>query len=142
MRSGSSSTWISRFNPPTTVTLPTPEMFSIRRLTTSSARRVRSRSAHPRPSTESTKIGWSDGLAREITGGSMSSGRSCRMASILARTSAWASMTFVPRLNSTMMVENPSVEVDWICLTPSTVFTCSSIFFVTSRSTDSGLAPV
>ena len=51
-------------------------------------------------------------------------------------------MIFVPRLNSTTMVEKPSVDVDWICLTPSTVFTCSSIFFVTSRSTDWGLAPV
>ena len=60
----------------------------------------------------------------------------------MARTSAWAFMIFVPRLNCTKMVENPSVEVDWICFTPSTVFTCSSTFFVTSRSTDSGLAPL
>src|SRR5574341_510448 len=141
MRSGCSSTWISRLSPPTRATLPTPGMFSIRRLTTSSASRVSSRMGQPWPRTARLMMGCCAGSAREMMGGSMSVGRSSRMASILARTSAWASMILVPRLNWTKMVEKPSVEVDCTCLTPSTGFTASSIFLVTSRSTDSGLAP-
>ena len=141
IRSGSSNTWISRLSPPTTLTLPTPGMFSSRRLTTSSANRVSSRRFHPSARTDSERIGCWEGSAREITGGSMSFGRSSRMASILARTSAWASMILVPRLNCTKMVEYPSVEVEFTCFTPCTGFTASSIFLVTSRSTDSGEAP-
>ena len=43
--------------PPTTVTLPTPWMFSMRRLMVSSASRVRSRSGQPRPRTAKVMIG-------------------------------------------------------------------------------------
>ena len=114
---------------------------SMRRLITSSASWVSSRRRHPSPRTDSDMIGCWLGSAREITGGSMSLGRSSRMPSILARTSAWASITLVPRLNWTKIIEKPSVDVEFTSFTPCTGFTASSIFLVTSRSTDSGDAP-
>jgi hypothetical protein len=63
------------------------------------------------------------------------------MASTLARTSAIASMTGVPSWNSMKIWLKPSLETDVIFFTPSTEFTSSSIFLVTSRSTASGEAP-
>ncbi len=83
MRSGRSRTWISRRRPPTTDTLPTPGMFSMRRLMVSSARRVRSRIAQPSPRTEKLMMGRLWTSKRWMIGGSMSVGRSARMASDL-----------------------------------------------------------
>ena len=141
IRSGSSSTCTSRRTPPATVTLPTPVMFCNRRLMLSSASSVRSRRGWPVPRSENVMIGSAPGSKRAMTGGSMSCGRSWRMASILERTSAMASMTLVCNRNSTSTCEKPSFEYEMTFFTPSTEFTASSIFLVTSRSTASGEAP-
>ena len=76
----------------------------------SSASRVRSRSDQPAPFTEKLMIGSACGSKRAITGGSMSFGRSARIASTLARTSATASMILVFRRNSTRIWLKPSFE--------------------------------
>ena len=86
--------------PPTTVTLPTPSTVSMRRLIVSSARRVRSRSAQPVARTRArltigdlTEVEPRDDRRVDVGG---QAPRGC--ASILARTSACASMTLVLEL--------------------------------------------
>ena len=64
------------------------------------------------------------------------------MAATLPRMSWEATWVETPTRNSTTMLERPSWEVDSTCRMPSTVLMASSIFFVTSRSTASGVAPV
>ncbi len=64
------------------------------------------------------------------------------MAATFPRMSCDALSVGTPMLKFTTMVDNPSWDVDSMCRTPSTVLTDSSIFFVTSRSTVSGDAPV
>jgi len=86
-------------------------------------------------------MGSALGSKRAMTGGSMSFGRSWRMASIFERTSAMASMMCVCSRNSMNTCEKPSFEYENTRFTPSTELTSSSTFFVTSRSTASGEAP-
>ncbi len=87
-------------------------------------------------------IGIALGSMRRMIGSSISRGRSPRMAATLPRMSCDAFSVGTPMLKFTMTVDSPSCDVDSMWRTPSTVFTASSISFVTSRSTVSGDAPV
>ena len=87
-------------------------------------------------------IGVAAGSMRWMIGSSISRGSSPRIAATLPRMSCDAFSVGTPMLKLTTMVDSPSWEVDSMWRTPSTVLTASSIFFVTSRSTVSGDAPV
>ncbi len=142
---GSTWTRISRVLPPTGSTLPTPGMFSMRRLRKSSAMRVSSRSfmsgcfASGFTTRESTGS-WA-GSNLEMTGSSMLPGRSRRIWPIFVRTSLRALSTLRPSWNWMTSVPRPSWLVELISLIFSMGLTASSIFRTTSCLTDSGLAP-
>ena len=74
-------------------------------------------------------------------GSSSALGSWLRMELILARVSCATSLSFSSRRNSTVTVETPSREKEYICLTPAIELIASSIFLDTSRSTLSGEAP-
>ena len=86
-------------------------------------------------------IGIAAGSMRRMIGSSISRGSSPRMAATFPLISCDAFSVGTPMLKFTTMLDSPSCELDSMWRTPSTVFTASSIFFVTSRSTVSGDAP-
>ena len=92
--------------------------------------------------TATDTMGVEAGSIRRMIGSSISRGSSPRTAATLPRMSCDAFRVGTPTLNCTTIVESPSCDVDSMCRTPSTVFTASSMNFVTSRSTVSGDAPV
>ncbi len=126
-------------------TLPTPGMFSMRRLRKSSAMRVSSRSFMPwclaSGCTTRESTGSEAGSNLEMTGSSMLLGRSRRIWPILVRTSLSALSTLRPRWNWITRVPRPSWLVELISLIFSMGLTASSILRTTSCLTDSGLAP-
>ncbi|OQA30982.1 MAG: hypothetical protein BWY56_02423 [Acidobacteria bacterium ADurb.Bin340] len=142
---GSTCTRISRLLPPTTSTLPTPGMFSMRRLRNSSAMRVTSRSgislccSSGRSTSESTGT-WEGSIFWTI-GSSMVSGRSRRICPILPRTSSRALSMSRSSWNSTTTTPRLSWLVALISRTFSRGLRASSTFLTTSCSTASGLAP-
>jgi len=131
----------SRSDSPTMSTLPTPEMFSRRRLTFLSTSVVSAwgDSFSERMATDTMGTAAKSSLL--MMGSSIPWGRSPRMAPILDRASCEASLILTPSSNSTTTVETPSRDVDVTCLTPEMGLTASSIRLVTSRSTVSGDAP-
>ena len=92
--------------------------------------------------TATETIGVEAGSIRRMIGSSISRGSSPRIAATLPRISCEAFSVGTPTLNCTTMLDSPSCDVDSMWRTPSTVFTVSSMNFVTSRSTVSGDAPV
>jgi hypothetical protein len=137
----STTTWISRVLSPTRFTAPTPATVSRRFFTTLSAIWVAAWGERPGALTETDTMGSAFASSRCTTGSSISRGRRPRMDATLPRTSWEATWVETPTRNCTMMLESPSWEVDSTWRMPSTVLIDSSIFFVTSRSTASGVAP-
>ena len=106
-----------------------------------STRRVSSGLVSTFDATAIESIGWSVSLNFEITGSSISSGKSDRFSEILSRISCDASAISFPKLNSVMMLAKPSDDCDVTFLTPLIPLMASSIGSVISRSTLSGDAP-
>ena len=76
-----------------------------------------------------------------IAGRSQPAGSSPTMASIFSRTSCAATSTSVPIANSTIVLPAFSKQVEYVCLSPSTPETASSMRLATSFSMSSDDAP-
>ncbi len=137
MRRGSTSTWISRSNPPVTAASATPSSCSKRlRKTDSAASLVAQRSVLP--ATEMAMMGSDSGSTRRIRGRLAVSGRLSRMLSNRSRTLSMAKSMSVPQAKRRVTRLTPSLETEVTRSTPGTAAPWASTRSVTSRSTSAG----
>ena len=86
-------------------------------------------------------IGNCEVLISTICGSLAAPGSSTLARSTFSRTRCNASVMFMPASNSTLMLENPSREVEEMVFTSAIVFSSSSSGRVTSVSTSPGATP-
>ena len=138
-RFGSTCTWTSRSRPPITFARLTPGIVS-RSSLISSATSVR-RWLPTGPDSVITMIGTWEKSMSWTRGSSASGGRSDFARSTFSRTLASAVSRSVSGLNSTAMLEKPSLVVELISLIPETAWISVSMGRVTSVSMSVGLTP-